>query len=614
MKYLTKNIYFWFSLIVSLLVGFWVWNNQLITGVPFFYIGNLDAIGGIENGFSLYSSVNLWEPTIQNSWVILVGSVYKIIRSLWINPFFIRWFFTSVILFFWFFSLKKLGQYFDKHISFWELILISIGFLFSTFTITFFEDYSFFVYLYWLLPLKFFVTIQEKRKSFPLPVLGFLYTFLAASINLPFALLTEWVAFLLLLVTKKTGKFIFKYGISAIFAIVLAILPSLIYTILNTDFTNFVLSSENFYRDATTLLSFVQGITDWGFFGQYNDMPNRSYAFLYKSLLGITTFLWLLVPIIVYLKNPQNKKQNTILFWGILLSSSLVIWPIIYFSGVIYDLFFSLPMSNIFRNNAKFFFAIYAGILLLLFFNKNRKIASVFFATTGIVTFGLMIFWKNMTPAKIHHIIPNDYQKIYEKNILSQNDRIVLFPQQYFPVYKWKKNIESHLWYSRPELFWKSEIILNRCMGCGNPIFATDRKWLLDIFSEEWKEKLKTYGITSIVYDNNVDASYYPKTLTLEKFQKLMRFYDFETYKKIGNIYVYDTGFETITHLTVCDAGWYRKQKNTYRKICKDKQITFITGDTDIYIPNSIAWLQLLLLCITLLVYFSYYNIWNRKK
>ena len=43
----------------------------------------------------------------------------------------------------------------------------------------------------------------------------------------------------------------------------IAILPSLTYTLLNLEYTKYVLASETFYRVNTSLLTYLRGITDW---------------------------------------------------------------------------------------------------------------------------------------------------------------------------------------------------------------------------------------------------------------------------------------------------------------------------------------------------------------
>ncbi len=609
-----KFIYY-LPLVILSLSGFFsvFWLYYYHIGYSSHYIGNIDAIGWLLHNFSFYSPINLGQVNINTLWTIVNSSFFLIIRTLWLNPFIAHSILGLLAFHWWIFGIFSLWKHFDKHINHRELFFISVGFLFSTYIITFFEDYIAFVYIYWLLPLKLYATINYFVSS-KYRLFGFIFTTLIASINLPFAIFSEILCIgLLYFCVSLWPKKVFQYSAIGAISILIGIFPAILYTFLDFSFAKYVLSSEYYYRDYTTVFNVIRWVVTWDFsLATVGINAFKPYAFWYTSPLWLLTMLWGLVPIIVLYKNKKHIFINGTFIFLIFLSVSIILWYLTPISSFIYTIFTALPFDNIFRNTAKFFFLIYGAILLLLIFNRHRKMAAITFALASLPVLIYSILWKNISTSKINHHIPTDYDYIYQTESITKSDRILLFPQQYFPAYKDQDATKIYMWPSLPWLFWTSEIVLSRCAWCANPRFLTGLNHLYDITSPERKNYLKTYGITKVVYDGNTDTTYYPNTLTMSWFLHTMKKQWFQDSQKhiIWNILFYDTSFPRIDNLTICDAWRYRPTWNLLpTKICPSSRASFIRQPNDFHILYYAWILQILLfICFGVYLYHKEYN------
>ncbi len=602
---MSKKFYFFIVVIISILVGFFIWTLELSSWIPYFYYWVPDAISWLKSSLSLYSNINFWEPGVNNSWVVVVSLFYIVVNDLAINPFLVRGVITGLILMLGFIYISKLSMFFWKK-SYAEQLLIALGFLFSTFTIIFLENYSIFVFLYWLFPMKIYSFYIWMKWNKPYFIFGIFYTVVASMVNLPFWLLTEGIIYLILVFhLNATLKQSARYIVLSISCIIIAILPSVVYTFLSLEYTKYILWSETFYRDGTSIIAFVRWITDWGFFWWYNWQPYRPYAYIYKSIIWIFTSLWLISIIVLFLD--KVNKFSKVLLLGLCLIFSLIIGPLITISSYIFELFYSLPLSEMFRNNVKFYFAIYWILLILIVINKKTWVSSILIFLACIPTLYLVVSWGAYAPGKIEHSISDDYKNIRSMGYITKWDVVLLFPSLYFPVYNDNWVTKSHLWYARPAMYWESKFILSKCIWCGNPVFSEDLKTIFDISSPKWRWLLEEYWVTKIVYDGNTDSQFYPNTLSMSNFDSQLREknFDKQTSIQVGNVRIYDTDIIPKYNLTMCDAWWYIFSKWLLEKACQQWQKYFFKDSTHIYIPN-IIWLGQILLFIFILFYLIY--------
>ncbi len=596
---------------MSFIISFWVYSKELISGYPGFFIGTNDSMHGLNNIKGLWSNLNFGEPSIQNSWLVLLSKIYSLIRYLNINPFMFNSLICFTCLFLSYLFVKKNIDFVEKK-NLLYVFFISTAYSFSTFSLVYFEQNTFFVYLYWLLPLKIYI-VRNIGKNKTNRILNVLLIVLFSSINLPFGFFAELLSFTCLILEKRNFKEIKNYLCLSMIVIFIAILPSLFYTLLNISFTNGVLSSETFYRINTSASSLIRGITNWGFWGQYNGYLYRNYSGLFNTPLGYLTSFLFLVPLIIITVNKKSRFQNIIIGLLLILTISLIAGDKYEFTNIIISFFNRIPMSDIFRDNSKFYFLINSFILILMFYNRRIKVASIVWVVSVLPIIYIFIFGIILQPSTTNQNISRDYGLIHDTNLVNNDDNAILFPTQYMPVYKGvsDKDVKSITGYSRPEFFFKSNIVIGRCIGCGNPILQDDIKILTDIKNVNWVNKIYEFGITKLIFDNNINIKYYPATLSNDEFETILNSKNI-AYDKIfqKSITIYSLRSVKQKRITACDPLWFRYNYFSMTRECNVGEKYFTMRSNSIFLPNLFMYMQIVLLLLLLVfIYKRHENI-----
>ena len=605
------------SIIASLVLAFWVFYKKMLAFYPGLYVGLSDSLSGIYNIEGLWSNINYGEPRIQNTWLIIVSKFYFILNNLGVSSHLI----TSIIIFLslllsFVYIRKLLNIFYENKGSDFFIFFIALGFSFSTFSLTFFEDNTFFIIIYWLLPFKLWC-IKNMKTSPKYKLYNFLVLFLAASMNLPFAFFIEGLSifFMYLLgVCRKVDGISFKKYINYIglsfLTIFISLSPAILHTFLSSGYSSYVLASETFYKSNTSALSFFRGITDWGFFDGYAGFLYRDYSLFFKTWFGSLTFLIFSAPLIILNKNKQ--KLNIIIIACIFLVMSLILSNKYLLSEIIAYPFEKLPMYEIFRNGSKFFFVINGLFLIMFIFNKNIKLASAAYFLSALPIIFLFVTGDILTHKTTNQTMAEDYSKIY--SYFKKEDNVLLLPKQYTPVYADNKNgIQLVMGYSRPEFFTRSNIIVARCAGCYNPVLEKNVKIMTDIGDPSWATKIKEFGVTHILYDSNVAFNYYRDLASLEEIkEKLLASSIIFEEEKINSLTIIKLVSIENKNIIACDPGWFEIKNFSLKSKCQNERITFDKNEKHFYLPNLFAYTQIL--ALILIISFYFYKLKYKKS
>ncbi|NDK09536.1 hypothetical protein GW846_02050 [Candidatus Gracilibacteria bacterium] len=265
----------------------------------------------------------------------------------------------------------------------------------------------------------------------------------------------------------------------------------------------------------------------------------------------------------------------------IIFLSFLILGEVTQISNVFTNIFYSIPLSSIFRNTSKFFFLIYVLILLLLIYNKNIKIPSILFFIASIPTLIIFLSGNVITSNITKSNIPSDYKILNNEELISKNDNILVYPPQYFPVYNFGNGIKQFGSSSLLELFIDGNFIQSRCVGCGNKRFELDLKNLTNFRLLNWVNKLEEYGVNKIIYDDNTDKNFYRNTISrLELEEELLIQGILVNTNQIGNIYIYNLILDS-KKLSVCNSFWIDGDTNLLVEDCKNGEVYFTPSSND---------------------------------
>ncbi len=341
-----------------------------------------------------------------------------------------------------------------------EFAIPAMGYGLSIYVVTNIGGSLISILWYCLFPLFVWMYLEFVQKKNPLMLLGIgILGALLSGSNITTTLIYQAMTLVtLVFVAWKEGadfaETLKAFAVGSAVQVLLAafwILPQY-FLFIDSQTVEKVLGSEMFYNDRTTILAILRGIPDWGFFGGFKDQQYTHFAQYYNSPeVIVATFAMLAIGLFAL---AREKDRNIALFAGLILciSSMLTVGfnESLITSGIFKFFFDNFTLFRIFRNTVKFLalFQFAMAILLACWLHSrswrtNYARMALFLALTGIISWPL-IGGNVFNPSISHGSLPSYWTDFadYGKNF-STDDRVLILPNQYFPVFKWdgKRNI-----------------------------------------------------------------------------------------------------------------------------------------------------------------------------
>ena len=298
------------------------------------------------------------------------------------------------------------------------------------------------------------------------------------------------------------------------------------------------LAVKAFYNLDTKLSNLFRNLGEWSFFSGYKGTPYHHYSGLYShnTIIIITSFS---IPILVlasYLFITIRKKvfakwkyRQLALFYIV----PIILFPLIGGTNLTWSthsiaqwVFAHVPFAETFRNTYKFMSLVtlcYAVVLTVFldqlsyyFKRSNQRIRSllVFSIFLGLVLVNTLPLWtgglyeKDSQTANLPHYWSQAAAYV-NRNMNPSFDRILLLPDQYFPVFQWptgRKKFPTDF----TSITFNTPVVYDLCKGCGQYYTSLVQKY---IYTHLGKHNLEKYlgliNISTILQRNDYDYKYY---------------------------------------------------------------------------------------------------------
>ncbi len=440
-----------------------------------------------------------------------------------------------------------IGEYFNRLLPQWAVWLSSLFFIFNAYTMINISGSFAFLAAYVVLPLQLLLFIKSIRnkKWFKYLILLAIVNAAVFGVNLAFAFIDfglllafgfwEWG---ILHNIEFWGVFK-RILIGGFFSLLLCVwwfYPLTAGNNLDRQTSSYVLNSEGFYNLDSRVVNIFRNFGDWGFFSGYKGQDYRHYAHYYRTnaLVIFSTFsfsILILISCLVFLKNREKRFYKKILFFYLLIFALLPViggtnisWPT---RRVAIWIFANVPLALIFRNTYKFMsvvlfcyatiLALFIGYLVLKI--RQRKLSKTYEVILGTAVLSLIIistfpFWtgnlyENSSQTTKLPYYWNQSASYVNQNLDPSKDRILLLPNQYFPVFQWPEGRKSFPGEFTTITF-NTPVVFNTCKGCGQYYTSLVQKYIYDNLEKKNFDKyLGLINISTLLQRNDYDYKYY---------------------------------------------------------------------------------------------------------
>lgn len=470
-------------------------------------------------------------------------------------------------------------ELFDKNkISKIALFIGAVFFLYNPYVLTSVASSYFLILPYMLLPMQLYFYIRGLRsqKILKFSILFGLSCAMVFGVNLIFDVIAVFLVlafgFWSVFISKeiKFSRYVvisFFMMFFMMFFIVWWIVPMIYGNLIDSATASYNLGSETFYNNDSSTKNIIRTLGDWAFFSGYKGVPYRNYSPEYRNnpLVIISTFLLpvlIFIPLIFLKKIKDKIFRKKILFFYFLIVLLMPFiggthksWPT---SGIVEWMFENIPYFMIFRNTYKWtsITVLFYAILLVIFFsyliNKyyktiekrffNKKFVVVCLALVLIVSAFPFVTGRLFGAGSQHYKIPYYwyYMADYVNEKLDETkDRIMLFPDQYFSVFKWD-NEQKGIPVGLARSLFKAPVTSNTCKGCGNYYTSLYYNFIYNNLEADNLDKL--IGLTNISYllQRNDYFSEYYNVQTAEEMKDVMDDFEIvEPERSIGELDLY---------------------------------------------------------------------------
>ncbi len=416
----------------------------------------------------------------------------------------------------------------------------ALFFIFNTYTLTQLANSYLLVMPYLVLPLQLLLLIKglEKRELVRYALLiaavntmvfgaNLIFDFIAISLLISYGLWTT-------LVLKQFKffdliKIIFLMsGVTIVFNL-WWLLPMLVSSLQDKVTTQYVLTSEAFYNFDSSPSNVLRGLGDWAFFSGFKGIPYNAFASVYKTnplVVGVGYILsGLAILALALSKNILERKR--LLFFGVVVAILLPFiggtypsWPS---HGLMSWLFGHVPYFAIFRNTYKWAslltlsYAMMLTALMIVITKKNvpNNLKPILFGLVSIlIVINSWPYFNNQvfsTRAQFD-ALPKYWSQAAEYingQLPVAESRILLLPNQYFPVFVWPRGVRS--FYRNPEAaIFGPSVVHNTCSGCSQFRTASYLTYIYkNLHQPNIFKLIGLLGVTHILQRNDYDSAYY---------------------------------------------------------------------------------------------------------
>jgi hypothetical protein len=377
--------------------------------------------------------------------------------------------------------------------------ITGLFYLFNTYTLIQFSNSFLLVIPYLLLPVQIWLLLKsfETPKRIKYVVLFALVNASCFGINLIFDVISLIVllavAYFIIhkhqkvLLKRLVIFFVQVYGLSLVLCS-FWLIPQLYSSLTDTQTTQYVLQSEQFYNSDSSIFRVLRGLGEWSFYSGQNNIPYNSFATAYKTnviviIAGYVTPLLSISSVFLIRKNKDLKRSTLWLLAALILIMVVIVgtYPGFPTSLVAQQVFNHVPFALAFRNTYKFasiemlLLCLLSTISLSIIFNKLAGYKK-WLIGVGAVIIGLFIginafpFFTNQlySPSTQIKSIPSYWQTTanYVNRTVKNDNYVFMLPNQYFEALDWNGQFKSFPRNLEETLF-KPSAVHNSCAGCG---------------------------------------------------------------------------------------------------------------------------------------------------
>lgn len=428
-------------------------------------------------------------------------------------------------------------------------LLGSFAFTFNVYSMLNLSSTFMFALCYYALPLQIFLTLKALRSSkmTHYVILLALVNFATFGVNLAIAAIATLIILLTVLVELfaqgESKKFLrlMKFGLAVSGATLLLIawwlLPMLGSVLGDKKSTGYTLASETFNGLDSTPQNILRYLGDWSFFGGYKGEPYHVFSPMFKEnpLIIATSYVPMALVLvgIVYFVNFPPKQRNAKIYIWFFIVLVIVLAPVIgntndawVTSGAMQWIFDNVPYAMAFRSTYKFMglFVLCATMiqtaLLGAVIQRWSNQGDLLRRRALITSFAALVFI-NSAPMWIGNIYDQKVQiarlpeyweqtaSFVNEHVDQINDRILLLPDQYFPVFSWdgeRKTFPSDF----TEIIFKPAVTHGTCRGCTSYYASELLKFIFTNLSEQDAPRLLgLVNISHLLQRDDYDYEYY---------------------------------------------------------------------------------------------------------
>jgi hypothetical protein len=420
--------------------------------------------------------------------------------------------------------------------------LTGLFYIFNTYTLIQFTNSYLLVIPYLLLPIQICLLIKafENDNRAKYIILFALVNGSCFGINLIFDVISLLVlcavGFFLLYKGKNVSLrelalfFVCGYGLTFMICS-FWLVPQIYSSVTDTQNTQYVLQSEQFYNSDSSLLRVIRGLGDWSFYSGQNSIPYNSFANAYKNniaviISGYIIPLLAILSIFVVRVDKRLRKKVTWLLSGLVVTMIAIIgtYPGFPTSLLAEEIFNHIPFAMAFRNTYKFasiemlLLCLLSTISLSVIFNKLASrskflVGSAALAIAVLICINAFPFFSNQLYSSASQIksIPAYWTETadYINDSIKKNQYVFMLPNQYFEAFIWNSQFKSFPRNLEETLF-KPSAVHDNCSGCGQYLTSNFLTYVYGNLTEPGIFKL--LGLTGnslIVQRNDYDYKYY---------------------------------------------------------------------------------------------------------
>lgn len=531
------------AILVSLPFTILIKHNYIQSFNDFFIPDTHKALSALYS----WSSYNFGYNQINQLWRLFpLGVLYFIFNQLLRIPTHITQFFflTGLYLtgFFSFYTLTR--KTLKLHNNSWPALIGAAFFVFNTYTLTQLTNSYLLIIPYMLLPLQIGLMIKglERKQILRYAILSALLNAGVFGVNLVFDfisvfLLISYGAWIVFIEKKVLLKSLVKFlSLMILFTVAFTAWwagPMIVSSIADKATTKYVLTSESFYNLDSSVSKVLRGLGDWGFFSGQKGLPYNSFASNYKNNPFILAAGFLITAIFLstYALERRRVHSRLALYFTIIIILLLPFiggtnpsWPT---HSLLTWLFNHVQYLTIFRNTYKWMsLVMLSGAILLVIFlhslERHKTTIRYHKNTYPIIAVGVTILIVlNAWPYFVGQVfssrseidaLPNYWNQAaaqINRSLPSAGSRILLLPNQYFPVFQWPMGVKS--FYSSLEAtIFDPPVVNNTCIGCSQ--YHTDLllRYIYKNLSQPNIFKLAgELGLSHVLERNDYNSAYY---------------------------------------------------------------------------------------------------------